>query len=79
MGRFLGAACEQAFSGKCDSTISQLCRRRCRQRGPKHDFDISGTLPLPGIKPELDMYLRDSAGAADPGALYFVWGEVMTI
>ncbi len=26
------------------------------------------------MKQELDMYLRDSAGAADPGALYFVWG-----
>lgn len=33
-----------------------------------------GTLKLPGIKPQLDRYMQDSGGTADPGALYFVWG-----
>ena len=37
-------------------------------------FDIGGTIPLPGMKQELDRYLGDSSGAADPGALYFLWG-----
>jgi phospholipase/lecithinase/hemolysin len=31
-------------------------------------------LNLPGMKQEVDNYLSDSKGAADPNALYFLWG-----
>ena len=34
----------------------------------------SGIFNLPGMKQELDRYMSDSAGVADPNALYFVWG-----
>ncbi|MBA4142124.1 MAG: SGNH/GDSL hydrolase family protein [Nitrosospira sp.] len=34
----------------------------------------SGQFNLPGMKQELERYMTDSAGAADPDALYFVWG-----
>lgn len=37
-------------------------------------FDIGGVLSLPGMKQELDMYMTDSGGAADPNGLYFLWG-----
>lgn len=34
----------------------------------------SGTFNLPGIKQELELYMSDSGGNADPNALYLVWG-----
>lgn len=37
-------------------------------------FDIGGVLKLPGMKQELDTYMTDSKGVADPNALYFIWG-----
>lgn len=37
--------------------------------------DLSlGVLNLPGMKQEMDRYMSDSGGSADPGALYLVWG-----
>lgn len=41
---------------------------------PGGSATASGTLNLPGIQPQLDRYMNDSGGAADPSALYFVWG-----
>ena len=35
---------------------------------------VPGILPLPGMKAELEQYMKDSGGQADPNALYFVWG-----
>lgn len=35
---------------------------------------IPGILPLPGMKQEMEQYMKDSGGQADPNALYFVWG-----
>lgn len=35
---------------------------------------VPGIFPLPGMKGELEQYMEDSAGQADPNALYFVWG-----
>jgi len=37
-------------------------------------FDIGGLINLPGMKQEVDNYLTDANGQADPNALYFVWG-----
>jgi phospholipase/lecithinase/hemolysin len=37
-------------------------------------FNPAGVIELPGMKQELDMYMRDSSGKADPNALYFIWG-----
>ncbi len=34
----------------------------------------SGLFSLPGMQQQLARYMSDSGGAADPGALYFVWG-----
>jgi phospholipase/lecithinase/hemolysin len=63
------------FSGSVTSTNFRSYAVAGAGSGDQNSgFDIGGTLPLPGMKQELDMYLRDSAGAADPGALYFVWG-----
>jgi phospholipase/lecithinase/hemolysin len=36
--------------------------------------DLGGLLKLPGMKQEVDNYLSDSNGKADPNALYFLWG-----
>ncbi len=33
-----------------------------------------GTLGLPGMRQQMERYMSDSGGTADPGALYFVWG-----
>ena len=35
---------------------------------------VPGIFPLPGTKGELEQYMKDSGGQADPNALYFVWG-----
>jgi phospholipase/lecithinase/hemolysin len=35
---------------------------------------IFGILDLPGIKEEVDHYMTDTGGTADPKALYMVWG-----
>lgn len=35
---------------------------------------VPGILPLPGMKQEVEQYMSDSNGNADPNALYFVWG-----
>ena len=39
-------------------------------------FDVLGVglKPLPGMQRELERYLSDSGGVADPNALYVVWG-----
>ncbi|MDE2366498.1 MAG: SGNH/GDSL hydrolase family protein [Betaproteobacteria bacterium] len=37
-------------------------------------FDLGGVIKLPGMKQEVDNYLSDSKGVADPNALYFLWG-----
>lgn len=37
-------------------------------------FDPGGTLNLPGMKQEVNNYLEDAKGKADPNALYLVWG-----
>jgi phospholipase/lecithinase/hemolysin len=34
----------------------------------------SGLLDLPGMQQEIELYLTLSGGAADPNALYFLWG-----
>jgi phospholipase/lecithinase/hemolysin len=37
-------------------------------------FNLGGIINLPGMKQEVDNYLSDSKGTADPNALYFLWG-----
>ncbi|MDN5882081.1 MAG: SGNH/GDSL hydrolase family protein, partial [Nitrosospira sp.] len=37
-------------------------------------LSIPGILPLPGMRAELEQYMSDSNGNADPDALYFLWG-----
>ncbi|SEK57349.1 SGNH/GDSL hydrolase family protein [Nitrosovibrio tenuis] len=37
-------------------------------------FNIGGLIKLPGMKQEVDNYLSDAKGAADPNGLYFLWG-----
>ena len=52
----------------------QLCGSRGGQRGQNGGFESGGAIELPGMKQELEMYIRDSSGKADPNALYFIWG-----
>lgn len=35
---------------------------------------VPGVFPLPGMSGELNQYMENSGGKADPNALYFVWG-----
>ncbi|SEA24807.1 SGNH/GDSL hydrolase family protein [Nitrosospira multiformis] len=39
-----------------------------------NDADPTGILNLPGMQQEVNLYLSNAGGAADPNALYFVWG-----
>ncbi|MCC2682544.1 MAG: Lipolytic enzyme [Nitrosospira multiformis] len=39
-----------------------------------NDADPTGILNLPGMQQEMNLYLSNAGGAADPNALYFVWG-----
>ena len=39
-----------------------------------NDSDPFGILNLPGMQQEVNLYLSNTGGAADPNALYFVWG-----
>ncbi|MBN9133239.1 MAG: SGNH/GDSL hydrolase family protein [Nitrosospira multiformis] len=39
-----------------------------------NDADPSGILNLPGMQQEVNLYMSNASGAADPHALYLVWG-----
>ena len=39
-----------------------------------NDADPFGILNLPGMQQEVNLYMSNTGGAADPNALYFVWG-----
>lgn len=39
-----------------------------------NDADPTGILNLPGMQQEVNLYMSNAGGAADPNALYFVWG-----
>lgn len=39
-----------------------------------NDADPTGILNLPGMQQEVNLYMKNTGGAADPNALYFVWG-----
>ena len=39
-----------------------------------NDTDPTGILKLPGMQQEVNLYMSNARGAADPNALYFVWG-----
>ncbi|MBA2658034.1 MAG: SGNH/GDSL hydrolase family protein [Nitrosospira sp.] len=42
--------------------------------GDKIPLPVPGIFPLPAMQGELQQYMKDSGGMADPNALYFVWG-----
>ena len=42
--------------------------------GDKIPIPVPGVFPLPAMRGELQQYMKDSGGVADPNALYFVWG-----
>jgi phospholipase/lecithinase/hemolysin len=39
-----------------------------------NDADPFGILNLPGMQQEVNLYMSNTGGVADPNALYFVWG-----
>lgn len=39
-----------------------------------NDLDPTGILNLPGMQQEVNLYMSNTGGVADPNALYFIWG-----
>jgi cholinesterase len=79
-GRFSnGPVASEQFAAKLFPTVTPANFRSYAVGGASTGesnagFNPGGLINLPGMKQEVDNYLSDAKGKADPNALYFIWG-----